>query len=91
MRNRINNQSLPDLKVINMSNRKKNIIIAEEVISAIENRIENKEQTLVFLNRRGYSPVITCRDCSWVPQCKECNLNLTFHKSKELLKIDNIV
>lgn len=85
MRNRINNQSLPDLKVINMSNRKKNIIIAEEVISAIENRIENKEQTLVFLNRRGYSPVITCRDCSWVPQCKECNLNMTFHKNKDLL------
>ena len=85
MRNRINNQTLPDLKVINMSNRKKNIVLADEVISSINNRLENNEQTLIFLNRRGYSPLITCRACSWVPQCNECNLNMTFHKNKNLL------
>jgi primosomal protein N' len=49
MRNRINNQTLPDLKVINMSNRKKNIVLADEVISSINNRLENNEQTLIFL------------------------------------------
>lgn len=85
MRNRINNQPLPALNVINMSNRKKSIIISEEVISAIKYRIKNKEQTLIYLNRRGYSPVINCRDCSWVPKCSACNLNMTFHKNKNLL------
>ena len=84
MRNRINNKALPTLKVINMAN-KKNIILSEEVISAIKNRVSINEQTLIFLNRRGYSPVINCRDCSWIPQCAECNLNMTYHKNKKLL------
>ena len=81
MRNRINNKALPDLKVINMSN-KKNSIISEEVIDSINKRISKKEQTLIFLNRRGYSPVITCNECSWIPKCEECNLNMTYHKNK---------
>ena len=85
MRNRINKQALPNLKVINMANRKKNIIISEEVIASIKERIERKEQVLIFLNRRGYSPVITCNDCGWIPKCQECNLNMTFHKNKNLL------
>ncbi|MAZ80044.1 MAG: primosomal protein N' [Gammaproteobacteria bacterium] len=84
MRNRVNNKTLPSLKVVNMSN-KKNIILSEEVVSAIKDRVSKKEQTLIFLNRRGYSPVISCRECAWVPQCSECNLNMTFHKNKRLL------
>jgi len=84
MRNRINNKALPDLKVINMSN-KKNSIISEEVIDSINKRISKKEQTLIFLNRRGYSPVITCNECSWIPKCEECNLNMTYHKNKNYL------
>ncbi len=84
MQSRINNRPLPDLKVVNMSN-KKNTILSEEVISSINKRIINKEQTLIYLNRRGYSPVITCNDCSWIPKCEECNLNMTFHKNKKIL------
>ena len=84
MRSRINNRPLPNLKVVNMSN-KKNTILSEEVISSIHKRIMNKEQTLIYLNRRGYSPVITCDNCSWIPKCEECNLNMTFHKNKKIL------
>ena len=84
MRSRINNRPLPNLKVVNMSN-KKNTILSEEVISSIQKRITNKEQTLIYLNRRGYSPVITCDNCSWIPKCEECNLNMTFHKNKKIL------
>ena len=53
MRNRVNNKTLPSLKVVNMYN-KKNIILSEEVVSAIKDRVSKKEQTLIFLNRRGY-------------------------------------
>ena len=90
MRNRVNNKALPFLKVINMSNRK-NIILSDEVISSIKDRIEKDEQTLIFLNRRGYSPVISCRDCSWIPQCPHCNLNMTYHKNKKLLMCHHCV
>ena len=84
MRKRVNNKSLPTLKVINMSNKKKEIV-SQDVIESIKERIYKNEQTLIFLNRRGYSPIITCRDCSWIPSCNECNLNMTFHKKKKLL------
>ena len=84
MRKRINNKALPTLKVINMSNKKKEIV-SQDVIESIKERIDKNEQTLIFLNRRGYSPIITCRDCSWIPSCNECNLNMTFHKKKKLL------
>jgi primosomal protein N' (replication factor Y) len=84
MRSRVNNKALPTLKVINMSNRKKEIV-SEDVIASIKERIYKKEQTLIFLNRRGYSPIITCRDCSWIPSCNYCNLNMTYHKNKKLL------
>ena len=84
MRSRVNNKALPTLKVINMSNRKKEIV-SEDVIASIKERIYKNEQTLIFLNRRGYSPIITCRDCSWIPSCNNCNLNMTYHKNKKLL------
>ena len=84
MRKRVNNKALPTLKVINMSNKKKEIV-SQDVIESIKERIYKNEQTLIFLNRRGYSPIITCRNCSWIPSCNECNLNMTFHKNKKLL------
>ena len=84
MRKRVNNKSLPTLKVINMSNKKKEIV-SQDVIESIKERIYKNEKILIFLNRRGYSPIITCRDCSWIPSCNECNLNMTFHKKKKLL------
>ena len=65
--------------------KKKNAILSDNVIKAINNRILKKEQTLIYLNRRGYSPVINCRECSWIPKCSKCNLNMTYHKNKSLL------
>ena len=84
MRSRVNKQKLPLLKIINMSN-KKNEIISNEVIKEIKNQIEKKEQTLIFLNRRGYSPIIFCKDCMWIPKSNICNLNMTYHKNSNLL------
>lgn len=84
MRNRINDKPLPVLKVVDTS-KKKNAILSDDVIQAVKNRLSKKEQTLIYLNRRGYSPVINCRECSWIPKCSLCNLNMTFHKNKNLL------
>ena len=84
MRKRINEKPLPILKIVDMS-KKKNAILSDDVIKAVKNRLLKKEQTLIYLNRRGYSPVINCRECSWIPKCSQCNLNMTFHKNKKLL------
>jgi primosomal protein N' (replication factor Y) (superfamily II helicase) len=50
------------------------------LIEAIRRRIERQEQSLIFLNRRGFSPVLFCRACSWHSTCNRCSANLVMHK-----------
>ncbi|MFT5824402.1 MAG: primosomal protein N' (replication factor Y) [Crocinitomix sp.] len=47
---------------------------------------ENKEQVILFQNRRGYNPVWSCELCGWTPQCKNCDVSLTYHKFSNVLK-----
>ncbi len=42
--------------------------------------LENKEQVILFQNRRGFAPMVECRTCGWVPRCKNCDVSLTYHK-----------
>nr|MDA3816230.1 primosomal protein N' [Prolixibacteraceae bacterium] len=50
------------------------------LFDAIENAISQNEQVILFQNRRGFSPFIQCRNCGWIPQCKHCDVSLTYHK-----------
>lgn len=57
-----------------------------EMIDAIERALSNKEQVILFQNRRGFAPVLECANCSWIPQCKNCSVTLTYHKQVNQLK-----
>jgi len=48
--------------------------------------LENKEQVILFQNRRGFSRMLECNTCAWVPQCNQCDVSLTYHKHVDLLK-----
>lgn len=48
--------------------------------------LDNKEQVILFQNRRGYNPLWSCEDCGWVPQCKNCDVSMTYHKHIHALK-----
>ncbi|HKK80781.1 MAG TPA: primosomal protein N', partial [Prolixibacteraceae bacterium] len=50
------------------------------LFDSIENAISQNEQVILFQNRRGFSPFIQCRNCGWIPQCKHCDVSLTYHK-----------
>ena len=52
----------------------------------IENNLKNKKQTILFLNRRGYSTFVMCRNCGFTAKCKNCNITLTYHKNEDKLK-----
>ena len=52
----------------------------------IENNIKNKKQTILFLNRRGYSTFVMCRDCGYTINCPKCNITLTYHMKQDKLK-----
>lgn len=79
---RINNRKLPEVKVVNMCDELKNgnkSVFSMELINSIKNNLERKEQTILFLNRRGHSTFISCRSCGYVAKCRNCDVSLTYH------------
>jgi len=56
------------------------------LLTEMEEALERGEQLILFQNRRGYTPLWSCEMCSWTPQCKNCDVSLTYHKSANVLK-----
>jgi len=56
------------------------------LIEAISKTLENKEQVIIFQNRRGYSPYISCEQCGWIPKCTNCAVSLTYHQYRSEIK-----
>lgn len=56
------------------------------LIEKMTESFERKEQVILFQNRRGYNPVWSCEQCAWTPQCKNCDVSLTYHKGSNVLK-----
>ncbi len=55
------------------------------LIAKIQQHLNNNKQVLLFLNRRGFSPVLMCHDCGWIDQCQRCQINFTYHQKKQRL------
>lgn len=66
------------------SQKRKNFWISKELELAIADRLEKKEQTIIFLNRRGFSFFVQCKACSFIFQCKNCSVSLTLHGNNQL-------
>lgn len=62
-----------------------NPFLSKRLVQEIEKNLQNGEQSLLFINRRGYIPYVYCNDCKKFIECKNCTVPLTFHKSKNLL------
>jgi len=56
------------------------VIITPDLQEAIQDSLDHQKQVILFRNRRGYSPYQICKICGWIPQCKNCDVSLTFHK-----------
>ena len=78
--------SFPTITTVLLDNkdRRSNFWITKELQKAIADRLTKKEQTIIFLNRRGYSFFVQCKDCSFVFECKSCSVSLTLHNNNEL-------
>ena len=77
---------LPTVKRLDMNHQPKNCVIAPPLVKAIEERIARGEQSLIFLNRRGYAPVLACHDCGWKSECPHCSAYRVFHKIDRSLR-----
>ena len=80
MKERVQNQILPELTIVDMRKEKDHTEILSELLKdKIEDRLKKKEQVILFQNRRGYASYIQCVKCGKVFQCKDCNISLTYH------------
>ena len=59
---------------------------SEQLLASLEQSIAQKEQALLFQNRRGYSPYLCCESCGWVSMCNQCSVSLTYHQRDKRLK-----
>ena len=78
--------SLPAVRLVDMNQQPKHATIAPPLLDAISRRIARGEQSLIFLNRRGYAPVLACHDCGWKSECPHCSAYRVFHKIDRTLR-----
>ena len=85
---RIGKALLPKISLVDMKSelQNKHPIISGLLEEKIEERLQNKEQIMLLLNRRGYSTTVTCRACGFVYKCPHCDITLTFHKDSNSLR-----
>lgn len=89
LKNRALNQAMPKVEVVDMraelesGNRS---MFSTKLKLAMEDRLKKQEQIVLFLNRRGYSSFVLCRDCGTTVQCPNCDISLTYHRYQEKLK-----
>ena len=86
---RMNDQSLPTVDIVDMREelREGNRTMFSRVLyDKLQDRLMKKEQTVLFLNKRGHSSFVMCRDCGYVIQCPNCDISLTYHRYQQQMK-----
>ncbi len=89
MPNRISKHKPSDIEIVDMGQEFRNGnngIFSVAMIEALKNTIAESQQAMIFLNRRGYSSFLMCKECGYTPKCESCDVSLTYHKSVDRLK-----
>ncbi len=81
----VKDASLPEIKTVLVNDKTKHGI-SRVLVDAINYRLNRKEQSLIFINRRGFAPVLFCSSCSWCSECKRCSTKLVVHRKAKRLK-----
>ncbi len=87
---RFGNIQLPEIELVNIKEeyRKKKMKghFSDRMLFLIKEALDNKEQVIIFQNRRGFAPIVTCNTCGISPQCPNCDVSLTYHKFRSELR-----
>ena len=87
---RFGNAVLPEIQIIDLQEdtkkRKMKGLFSSRLDKEITDTLKRKKQIILFQNRRGFSPMIECQKCHWVPHCVQCDISLTYHKAIHQLK-----
>lgn len=89
LKKRANKAELPEIEIIDLREelaKGNKSMISTRLYEEIQKNLENKKQTILYLNRRGFSTFVMCRNCGYTVKCKNCNINLTYHANTNKLK-----
>ena len=89
LKNRANKASLPDIEIIDLREelaKGNKSMLSTRLYEEIQKNLNDKKQTILYLNRRGFSTFVMCRNCGYTVKCKNCNINLTYHANTNKLK-----
>lgn len=84
---RADGAGMPHINVVDMREelmKNNKSIFSEDLYNGIRDALENKQQVILFLNRRGFSTFVSCRKCGYVFKCKDCDISLTYHHNSRL-------
>ncbi|HNP22292.1 MAG TPA: primosomal protein N' [Panacibacter sp.] len=80
---------LPETAIVDLKQMpgkdKSKVMLTPALTEGIDRSLQQKKQVILFQNRRGYAPYMVCNVCGWIPQCKYCDVTLTYHKAKNKL------
>ncbi len=89
LKNRANQSTLPTVDIVDLREELANgnrSMISEKLREEIQSNLDNNQQTILFLNRRGFASFVMCKDCGETIKCDRCNITLTYHKYENRLK-----
>ncbi|MFA7411359.1 MAG: primosomal protein N', partial [Tissierellaceae bacterium] len=89
LKERINNYDLPSISLVDMReelNKGNKSIFSEKLYNSILENLEKGRQTILFLNRRGFSTFVSCRNCGYVVKCQNCDISMTYHRNINKLR-----
>ena len=86
MPSRVGEGALPLVRRVDMNHQPAKAVFSPPLLDAIEQRVARGEQSMVFLNRRGYAPVLACSACDWKSECPHCSAYRVFHKIDRTLR-----
>lgn len=77
---------LPTINTIDLNTHPIRGGITHELLNQIQTTIDNKEQTILYINRRGFAPLVQCSKCGWQAQCESCDAHFIYHQSSQKLR-----
>ncbi len=82
----VKDSALPEIKCIDIAKSSVTRGFSPYLIGAIKDRLQKKEQSLIFINRRGFAPVLLCSSCQWTARCHRCSSRLVVHLNQKRLR-----
>jgi len=86
---RVNSKPMPNIEIVDMCQQFKlgnQTMLSATLLDKLQGVVDDNKQAILFINRRGFSSYLMCRECSYIPKCTECDASLVYHKSDGVLK-----